>query len=236
MDYRIDLAVSLTLLSPLHVGTGLGIVGGADSAVARNGEGDPVIPGSSLKGRLRYQFCRVAAFCPAFRPSHAAGGLCGPGVAPCPECVVFGSPAHPARFSFADGLPAVPPLGRQILRRIGETNRMGVTISRRRGVAQERLLYSLEVTPAEVVFETRIVGRVAAASSAQAAETHELLGLLLAIQLLETLGGRKSAGLGRVQAVTHALSVVGGIELSSTDAVVGHLSHAAASLGKRVSP
>lgn len=224
MNQRVDLQCALTLMSPLHVGTGLGIAGTIDGVVTRDGNGNPVIPGSSLKGRLRHHFRQARALLYPSTPLHPPGTLCGPGVVvPCAECAVFGAPAHPARFHFSDARPLLSPQAAGLLSGVGDNLRTGIAMSRRRGVVMERLLYTIEVIPPRIVFQAAVSGCVDAPDYLQALETPEVVGLLLALCLFESVGRGKSAGLGKLSVVPRRVSVGGHPVIDSLDAMKAHL-------------
>ena len=187
MKTRLDL--ELTFDGPLSVGSGA--LGGslADKPLIRDARGQPVIPGSTLKGRLRHEVeCLAPVLLPDARPpcsSPVAEHMCQGDQEPCPVCRLFGSPWHPGRLIFGD-LELVapkfdgPPPGQL---------RYGVGIARRRRVAEDQLLYSTEVIAPGVplTFKGAISGNVDEAD----------LDLLRAgLESLFALGGAKTAGLG----------------------------------------
>ena len=155
--------------------------------------GLPLVPGSSLKGRLRHtckqlaeglghQTCddpRAEAMCPNTSPS---GELC-------PVCRLFGSTGNPSPLTFSD-LSLVEPAFLTRGTPPPTSLRYGVGISRRRSVAADQLLYDTEVfmPGSSVTLRGEIGGHLTAERD---------LGLLVAgLEHLITLGGGKTAGLG----------------------------------------
>jgi CRISPR/Cas system CSM-associated protein Csm3 (group 7 of RAMP superfamily) len=159
----------------------------------------PIIPGSALKGRLRHtceQLTRAllaadTAVCHA--PDPAATCPLDPAWLGhyCPVCRLFGSPRQPSTLRFTDLRWSEPELVTPTL------IRTGVSINRRRRVAEPQRLYDLEaVDPLTIPYQGRITGHL----NETEAETQALLALLLAgLQTMTTLGGGRSSGLGRCQ-------------------------------------
>lgn len=189
-----QILIELTVSFDGAFNIGGGAMGGslARRPLLTDWRGLPVVPGSSLKGRLRHT-CKQLAEAVGQKTCEGprAEAMCPNGPVPgelCPVCRLFGSAGHPAPLAFSD-LPLVEP---EFLTRgtpPPTSLRYGVGISRQRGVAADQLLYDTEVfLPGGVItFRGQISG--------QAEEEH--LGLLVAgLENLVALGGSKSAGLG----------------------------------------
>jgi CRISPR-associated protein Csm3 len=232
MTQRIHLLGRITVRAELKATTGLFIGAGgsapglavADEAVVRDPlTGEPYVPGSSLKGKLR-ALCeralgvpleavagggarregRVLHRCPGEKEYRSAGGI--DGYAGCPICHLFG--AIPDRF------PVLPT--RLITRDAPLTTASRDALARRRTelpfteVKSESALDRLtaaatprqrERVPAGAVFDARWDLSVYAVDGADLHD-EKLLGLLLAgLASLEDdyLGGQGSRGYGRVE-------------------------------------
>lgn len=177
-----------------------------DSATARTSQGEPVIPASALKGALRIEMERLAraqqkGVCLGSDPASS----CGVVEDPCLVCILFGSPGlvgklrfYDARLeelaagfftSFEEGASAPG-------RSSGYGVRNGVTISRRRRVAEEGQLYDMEVLSSffpELVFQAPL-------DLLEDLEEEEMKYLEAAVVSLPALGGKKTTGLGHLKA------------------------------------
>lgn len=172
---------TLTLHSPLHVGTGLGD-GLTDSAVARTPDGLPFIPGSSFKGVLRSGVERLApalgfatcaltpgthATCPtandtekdAYEALRERRGTTERDLVNflsarlCDTCRLFGSPFAASRLRVEDlRLSNRDP---EVFRR--RAVRDGVGIDRDTGAARERIKFDAEIVPADATFSVRLL-------------------------------------------------------------------------------
>jgi CRISPR-associated RAMP protein (TIGR02581 family) len=218
----------LQALTALHVGAPGGVQPAAtERPVARDALGQPFIPGATLKGALRTEVerlvravrparacnpvgadaerCVPAAAASANRPggrTSAAGGAGGAGAAVPPEtcwvCRLFGAPWLASRVQVAD--LAVDPatwLGQLPVRE-------GIAVDRDTDTARRALGYDYEVVPAGTEFRCHIRADTA---------DPRLLGMLaLGLRELESgrlaLGGGRSRGLGRVQLLVEARTLV----------------------------
>jgi len=155
--------------------------------------GLPMVPASSLKGRLRHTCKQLEE---GLRPDTTcddplAEAMCQPGSQerPCRVCRLFGSPWVPAALSITDLLLVEPAFLTRGDAPPRTSLRYGVGLSRRRRVAQDQLLYTTEVflPGGTITLGGEISGDVAEAD----------LGLLVAgLENLLTLGGGKTSGLG----------------------------------------
>ncbi|GFN23375.1 RAMP superfamily CRISPR-associated protein [Thermanaeromonas sp. C210] len=141
----------LRLLTPVHVGNGTGGAGFLDSYLYREG-GVPVIPGSTIKGRLR-----AAARALAGAGIYGAEGVCREILeCTCPVCLIFGRPGNRrGSLYFDDAWPEPEDGGPWI------SLRSGIGMDRYRRVAREGALYTLETAGAKgTVYHGRISGVV----------------------------------------------------------------------------
>ncbi len=182
------------LRSPLHIlGPGR-TVALMDRPVELDARGCPVIPASSIRGRLRVHLERLLR--------QMGLPVCTP---PAPEqmcphagykdyclaCRVFGSPWYPAGLMTSDlRLVSPSPSFPDLLR----AERTSVSISRRLGTAQAERLFTLETTGTgsgdmALVFEGEMIGRLT---------TEEAGWLLAAVPMVTHLGGAKARGLGEL--------------------------------------
>ncbi|HXH13080.1 MAG TPA: RAMP superfamily CRISPR-associated protein [Alphaproteobacteria bacterium] len=212
MKLEIDLAV----VSALCVGSTADAQGiGVDKVTARDADGKLIIPGSTLKGRLRWECERVAralgwAVCHAPRPDT----MC-PYDLPlqdgrpsfCIVCEIFGASGQRSPLWFNDAALQLheelqsTPLGKSQLasherRAFDAQIRPGVSISRRRRAAfSQRLFFTETSAPnARFLFRACIEGELPS-------DQHRAL-LLAGVRMLSFVGGGRSRGLGWVRVAT----------------------------------
>ncbi len=192
----IEINITLTLQSPLNIGSGAQQGTLAQRGMLKDKDGWPYISASTLKGKWRHAVEQVAnslALQPAPCVTHEK--MCRQD-ALCVVCQLFGSPWQAGALRFVN-LPITGPSSIMHLRNDktyhpSTTQRTGVAINRRRRVAQDQHLYDTELfwPGIPLVFSGTMHGNI---SQRQA-------GLLLAgLRLLPALGGSKSAGLGWVK-------------------------------------
>lgn len=192
----------LTFRSPVGIFTGLGIAGLVDRTVVRDAGGLPYVPGSSVKGRLRFFAER------ALRVAPAEVGLsvhdrdrphCKRFAAACTLCRLFGNPSIPAAVRLGEARleDGVAELFRRLLAadpnpvlRPDVEVRPGIALSRRRRSAVPDHLFFDETVPA-VTFR----GRLALGRDLRAGE---VAFLQAAGRLVDALGARKAAGRGEL--------------------------------------
>ncbi|MCP4425754.1 MAG: hypothetical protein GY803_14765 [Chloroflexi bacterium] len=192
---RVAIAVKARFIAPFTVGSGaMGDVL-TNKPTFKDGRQRPVIPGSAFKGRLRHTCERLlrsllnddAAACGAPVPERACPLDPDRLGQYCPVCRLFGSPRRPSSLMFTDlrwentVLPAPTAI------------RTGVSINRKRRVAESGRLYDMElVHPLDIFYQGEIVGQLADA------DAHSLIALLWGgLQAVNALGGNRSGGLGR---------------------------------------
>jgi len=184
--------VRLTFDGPFNVGSGA--LGGAlaDKPLTRDARGLPMIPASSLKGRLRHEIERML---PILYPdertpcaSPQAETMCQGDQEPCLVCQLFGSPWYPGKLVFSDLTLVEPKFLVEGEPPAGDL-RYGVGLSRHRRVAEDQLLYTTEVflPGVPVTLEGAITGDW---------DKDELALLQSGLKSLFAVGGGKTQGLG----------------------------------------
>lgn len=201
---KIDLQFALALNGPLAIWSGFRR-GQIQRTVMRGGQGLPFIPASTLKGRARDAAERLAKtlgheICSAPDPNR----MCGNG-ASCLLCRTFGSPGV-SSLSEHTGL-----IWRdaKLLDERGEPERIArqeagalyyartqVQLSRLRGTALERHLFTSETTIENLRFGGRIRGWLPSTTQTAGRFSEELILLCSALRLLTFVGGAKSRGSG----------------------------------------
>lgn len=189
----VTIQVMLTSQTPLNIGSGAQQGTLAKRGMLKDSQGWPYIPASTFKGRLRHAVEQVAS------TLHLPQTVCQTNQRmcqqdPCVVCQLFGSPWVAGTVRFAD-LTLSGPAEVLKIREKGKyphtTQRMGVTLNRRRRVAEDAFLYSTELLYPGIAlqFSGSIIGPI---TQAQA-------GLLVAgLHLLPALGRGKTGGLGWV--------------------------------------
>jgi len=195
----VTIDLTLTFQTPLNICSGVQRGTLADRAMIKDADGWPYVPASALKGRLRHAVEQVAAglgrrvcvthqnMCP-----DESGYVC-------PVCHIFGAPWIPGRLRFARLTLSGPgelvilleDRQRQTHQPPRTSHRYGVALSRRRGVAEENLLYTTELfepgTPLE--FSGTLSGDLTVAQVAL---------VIAGLRMMPALGRGKSGGLGWV--------------------------------------
>ena len=200
---RLQIDLMIRVETALSVGAGGSAGTLADKSVVRNRLGQLILPGSQLKGRLRHTcemilrsqdllVCEAPlaeTMCPQYNEDWKQ---------PCAACALFGSPAYPSRVRFSDLVWDPLPPGSTEDPWSDTALRPGVSINRRRRVAEENRLYLIETSPpgaqAEFHRARAIQGEV---------EPGQTELLMAGLALLYAWGGGKSRGLGwsRLRAV-----------------------------------
>jgi len=192
MEVKIE--ITAHFISSFIVGTGS--LGDAltNKPTFKDGRSRPIIPASAFKGRLRHHCERLLkalqsddhAACQAPDPANTCP------LSPhwlndyCPVCRLFGSPKRPSPLTFGDWSWAFNDEAPTQIR-------TGVSIGRRRRVAEPQRLYDLEaVDPLTAPYTGMIQGHLADD------DAHALAALLWAgIRNMKTVGGGRGSGLGR---------------------------------------
>ncbi|MGB9791019.1 MAG: RAMP superfamily CRISPR-associated protein [Thermacetogeniaceae bacterium] len=156
---RVKLCIdySLRLMTPVHVGTGTGEAGFLDSYIYKEDRGEkkgrvPIIPGSTIKGRLRAAVRALAS-----AGLYGDAGICkDTDGCNCLVCLIFGRRDRQGALYFDDAWPLLPLL--EDAQRWVST-RSGIAIDRYRRVARDKALYTIETAGCEnQIYRGRITG------------------------------------------------------------------------------
>lgn len=202
----LSLTYEIEMLTAFHIGTGYGLAGVVDERTVRAANGSVYVPGSSVKGRARYHLGLLAE---AFDFRHDGPRCQRPN---CPLCTLFGSPRREATLLFSDA--TLTEVWKEELRPFHEfESRYNVALSRRRGVALEKLLFSTEAGAAGLQFQGRIEGHLddsgQTVAMGERAVPRNLVLLVAALRAITHLGGRKSRGLGRCRVEVNSIEWAG---------------------------
>ncbi|XHX78424.1 MAG: RAMP superfamily CRISPR-associated protein [Stenomitos frigidus ULC029] len=203
---RLSWTLEAVIDTALCVGAGGSTGSLSDKPIIRNAQGQLLIPGSQLKGRLRHECEKLARslgwwipdsplaeklYLPdesneipeAFREPYSVPGY--PGSYHCWISQIFGDPILPSRIIVDD---LICPYSKDEL---PEVLRPGVSINRARRTAEDQKLFYLETSPAGagLPFQGQI-------HLLHDCPPHAELLLLVAIAHIQALGGGKSGGLG----------------------------------------
>jgi len=187
---RLTIQLAITLDTAMSVGAGGSAGTLADKSIVRDGWGRPIIPGSQVKGKLRWAveqlFRSMGQAIPAPFDSDIEQKTL--------VRELFGSPQHRSPLYFAD-LPTTivaPEQARSMHNQFSQV-RPSVSINRRRGTAEDQRLLFQETALEHMQFthNKAITGHVPDAT----AETYAAL-LWAALKLTDRWGGAKSRGLG----------------------------------------
>jgi CRISPR/Cas system CSM-associated protein Csm3 (group 7 of RAMP superfamily) len=188
---RIDLTI--TTESALSIGAGGSAGTIADKSIVRDGWGRPMIPGSQVKGKLRW----------AVEQLLRGMGQDIPMPFDPPELIeqanivrtLFGSPQHRSPLHFADlALALVSDAQAAELRQNLSQVRPSVSINRRRGIAEDARLLFQEITLEGMAFQSE---RAISGNFGDVGQTEQCAALLwAALKLTDRWGGAKSRGLG----------------------------------------
>lgn len=199
---------SLTFRAPVGIFTGLGIAGLVDRTVVRDAGEIPFIPGSTVKGRLRFFAERLLLSEAVPAPLHVHGTArphCKDVSRACTLCRLFGNPSIPALVRFGQANLGEPWRGlvkdlidgnRNPVVRPDVEIRPGIALSRQRRIVLPDHLFFDEAVPAGFRFEGRLVldGRVSA---------DEKTFLVGAGRAVDALGARKATGRGALDGGVH---------------------------------
>lgn len=194
---RLIISGTVEAVTPLHIGSGKPEleIGEVDMPILRTPDGQPYIPGSSLKGRVRSEAERIArergmevcnppdtrAMCGTIKKDKSPEEFCI-----C--CRIFGTAGEvsvASKVKFRDAYP------------LGEVKsvleRTGIAIDRVKGTVAKGALYTIEAVPAGTKFGLEIV--------ADNLSDDELKLLFAALKSVEdsALGGSSSRGFGKVK-------------------------------------
>jgi len=189
------LSANLKLKSGLHIG----------AATAKDvGKGEPLpvmkslirnlpfIPGSSLKGKMRFLLETI------YGQINNDGGPCACGS--CQICLLFGSGSskttnEPTRLIFRDC--SLSEKSAEMLEKVGLENKPGVSIDRNTGMARRGALFPMERVPEGSEFNFQVSCRVFENDDVEAIRKWLMVGLYLLEQ--DALGGSGSRGSGHIE-------------------------------------
>ncbi len=195
---------TLTFRAPVGVFTGLGIAGLVDRTVMRDASGAPFIPGSTVKGRLRFFAERLllSGDLPAGYWFHGTGKPhCKNPAKACTLCKLFGNTSLPSQVRIGQAILGEP--WRSIVAELlaADPNpvvrpdveiRPGIALSRLRRTALQDHLFLDEAVPAGLQFE----GRLFVGGAVTAEEEAFLRGVGAVV---DALGARKATGRGALE-------------------------------------
>lgn len=205
-------SITAIIDTALCVGAGGSSGSLADKPIVRNAEGNLLIPGSQIKGRLRHECEKIArginwAICESPNPKTMCPQTVGlpenfgineykifdeisqENIYHCLICQIFGNPYLPSRIIFNDLICEENP------ENLPEILRPGVTINRRRGTAEENKLYFLETSPVNA--QLKFTGEILIQQNINPNYVDYAKALIWAgLRQINALGGSKSVGLG----------------------------------------
>jgi CRISPR/Cas system CSM-associated protein Csm3 (group 7 of RAMP superfamily) len=199
---KVSMVYRLTAASGVIVGSSADVLSiGIDKATIRRrrvkdgGAQEPLIPGSTLKGKIRYECERMlaglgATICQAPRPDTMCPHDPAIESPPCAVCRLFGSPNQQSRLFFGDAVVKGNTPARFLTR-----VQAGVALSRKRRTAEDERLFYAERGVAGIVYEGRLEGHL----DDDLAE-RQLALVITAIERLAAIGGGKSRGAGWTRA------------------------------------
>lgn len=212
-DNRTIVTGELVALDPIHIGSSakesLNPVD-LDSSVLKDAAGNPVIPGSSIKGVVRTQFERVmrsvmpgsAGSCGTFDDANCLNKDDKKVMTPeqlyqksCQTCRLFGGIAVAGKLRFKDA-SYLPVDGKPCI----YEKRDGVGIDRDTGAAQRKAKFDYEIIPRGSRFKFTLI-----AENLDAAQINQLefiIGLLEGTLIpgdYLAFGGKTTRGLGRMR-------------------------------------
>ncbi len=195
-----EYSYALTFRTPVSIFSGLGIAGLVDRTVVRDSKGVPYIPGSTVKGRLRFfaeRLLRTTTVPPEYRIHELDQPTCKDIQTACTFCRIFGSPAIPSQL--AVGHATLEPPWRELFSQLLLTDRNPVVrpdVEIRPGIALSRFR---RTTLSDHLFFDEAVPAVTFAGSLflQKEVTDGELRVLVGVgKLVDALGARKAAGRG----------------------------------------
>jgi CRISPR/Cas system CSM-associated protein Csm3 (group 7 of RAMP superfamily) len=154
---------------------------------------EPIIPGSSMKGKVRSECERILkslgqSICRAPSPETMCPHGRRDGEPPlCPICQIFGGPTEKSRLFFSDAIAKLDGSLAEITTRV----QAGVTISRKRRTAEDERLFYIDRGIEGLGYDGRIDGYLE-----EGPGKRQVALLIAGIESLVAIGGGKSRGLG----------------------------------------
>ncbi|MEM2841530.1 MAG: CRISPR-associated RAMP protein Csx7 [Candidatus Bathyarchaeia archaeon] len=194
LEERVIINGTLTLLTPLHIGSPKTEIDleKVDMPVLKDTQGQPYIPGSSLKGKIRSEAERIArkegkTVCTPPNTKKMCGTITPNNLCIC--CRIFGTAGEnmsvASKVRFRDAYPHA---------RVIETmTRAGIAMDRERGVVAQGALYSIEAIPQGTRFGFEMV------TENLAKDEWKLLKAAINSFADAGLGGSVSRGMGKVK-------------------------------------
>lgn len=188
---KLKIELSLSFYNGVHIGGGKGS-GFIDSLVLKDYKGNPYIPGSSLKGRIRYNYALL------INSFSGIGTLCGFTGASnknvlscnCDVCKLFGGRGNnPGMLYFQDLKLKDSNTNKNALYSV----RTGIQIDRFSNVVKDKALFTLETSG--ISENNPFVGFIEGYIDEKDYKQQIIL-LYTAIKMIESLGGNQSRGFG----------------------------------------
>ncbi len=192
----LQLTLEIELTSATHIGTGLGLGQLIDDRIVQGPHPEypgaivPYIPGSTLKGRLRYHLRELASIFEQPDVEERLFGNAEQTAALRVSDAHLSDTALVGRLAAADDSAAAgrpSPLGAYLVRGA----RSFVSLSRVRRGARDERLFRIELAERGLRFRSDISGRLPSSESQR-----DLALLCAALRELQHLGGHKGRGLG----------------------------------------
>ncbi|RCX13513.1 CRISPR/Cas system CSM-associated protein Csm3 (group 7 of RAMP superfamily) [Anaerobacterium chartisolvens] len=172
--------VQITLKSPLNISMG----GERGMSAVVKMDKTPFIPASTIKGKLKANFSRITGY-----PIHI--GTDPEQMCPCPVCGIFGGGGYqPSRIFVQSFFPVA---GNEKIHEAKLGARTGIAVDRYLKTANDGSLFRTEVVEAGAVF----AGSIEVYFTESTIEYEDRL--IMALEMVEALGGGKSRGLGAVK-------------------------------------
>ncbi|NLV99780.1 MAG: hypothetical protein GX041_01120 [Clostridiales bacterium] len=166
--------VNIKVITPFNIASGEDIGGVADKSVVLF-NGQPYIPGSTIKGKMRRNFRKIADI-------NHTGGNCK-----CPLCSIFGAEGYKPSRIYVDNFLPITDHGD-----VGTIIRFGNAIDRYKHTAKDNALFATEVVKPSV-----FTGQITVYFDKNTIGYKEEIEL--SIKMIDSVGGDRSRGLGRVK-------------------------------------
>ncbi|MDY3828804.1 MAG: RAMP superfamily CRISPR-associated protein [Clostridium sp.] len=199
---KVDIDIRLKFYSAFFIGGGKGN-SEVDLYALKDINGIPYIPGSSIKGKLRYMTTMVHNKIMKEKCKANDDIKCN-----CPVCSMFGGKENnkgSLRFSglYFDDIS----IGEKII-----NVRNGIKLNRFLGCVEDQSLYNYETVESENnTFNGKINGYLD-----EKTYKKQLLLLFLGFSMLDTIGGMQSKGIGWLDEAKEMIIYVNGEEISSS--------------------
>lgn len=204
---HVEICFDLTVHSAFFIGSGLGIAGIVDKACMKDAEGFIYIPGSSIKGKIRY-YCKQLLQLPKFKTSvEICETFNNPEVCksdnPCLICRLFGSnytegALHFHNAQLKDEFRSVLDKKNPIDMKYQTNLRTNNKINRYTRTTEKGHLFTTEAGEKGFVFDGTIIGcfDVVICEESEYKTPLELFLLMSGLHLVNNIGGQKSRGMG----------------------------------------